>query len=106
MINFKIKSVRFHQAVYIKATAEVFVQAPEYVNTIERNKNTSSLTWHEKGVLIENEREMILVGWPNISCLTFDKESPIVHPTPKQEELPEDVKGGKGTKKVTDFRNI
>lgn len=93
----KIKSVRFYQAVYINNAPETYIRAPDYADANRRDgKDKSKLSLHERGVLIENETEEILVGWPNIGSLQFVKES----------SADEDVKPSKSVSKSKDFRDI
>jgi hypothetical protein len=100
----KIKSVRFYQAVYINNTPETYVRAPEYADANRRDgKDKSKLSLHERGVLIENENELILVGWPNIGSLQFEKPVLVEEPAAQERQSGNPAKPGK---KVTDFRDV
>lgn len=96
MINYKIKSVRFYQAVVINGSSETYCTSPEYVTSRRDGKDNSVISLHDKGIIIENEKELTLVSWNNIASCQFDKSQP----------LNEQPKGKDVKKQVTDFRNV
>lgn len=72
--------VRFYQSVVINNTQEMYCTAPEYVTHRRDGKDNSTITLNDKGVLIENSTDLILVSWNNIASIAFDKSKLVDEP--------------------------
>jgi len=98
MLQYKIKSVRFYQAVVVCGVAELFVLSPDYQNTRKDSQKSLKLSTNDKGLVIESENELTLVSWNNLAAIYYDKNSPLQEPT-KPVSKP-------SKKDDIDFRNV
>lgn len=100
MLQYKIKSVRFYQAVVVCGVTETFIINPEYQSTRRDSQASLKLSTNDKGLVIESENELTQISWNNIAAIYYDKNAPLevapVKPAAKPAKKDDSV----------DFRNI
>lgn len=102
MIQYKIKSVRFYQAVVVCGVNETFILNPEY-NTMRRDSQKSlKLSTNEQGLIIESDSDLTLVSWNNLAAIYYDKSSSL-NDSSKEESKPASKLSKKND---VDFRNV
>lgn len=75
-LNYKIKSVRFYQAVSIDNAQTTYITNPEYMS-VRTDKPKSEISTNDKGIVIETANDLLLVSWNNIASIHFDKNAPL-----------------------------
>lgn len=99
MLQYKIKSVRFYQAVVVCGITETFIINPEYQSTRRDSQASLKLSTNDKGLVVESSNELTQISWNNIAAIYYDKNAPLESNTKtasKQSKKDESV----------DFRNI
>lgn len=96
--QYKIRMIKFYQAVTISGGPETYYTAPEYVTARRDGKQNYSISVNDKGVILESDSDVVMVGWPNVCAVYFDKSKPLVATSESETDK-------KPSKKV-DFRNI
>lgn len=96
MLQYKIKSVRFYQAVVVCGVNETFILNPEYQNTRKDSQSSMKLSTNDKGLIIESDKELTLVSWNNLAAIYYDKNAPLEAIKP----------AAKSKKDEIDFRNV
>lgn len=100
MLAYKIKSVRFYQAIVVCGVTETFIINPEYQSTRRDSQASLKLSTNDKGLVVESDNELTQISWNNIAAIYYDKNAPLNAAVPKP------TNKDKKSDEVVDFRKI
>lgn len=102
-MKYPIIKVRFYQSVEICGVQETYAVSPEYKST-RTGRNDSTIRESDKGIILENDKDLVLVSWNNIASVHYDKTKELANKDAKIDDTTSDSK--LKAKKSVDFRTI